>query len=61
MKTIRDERGRLKATIIENGNVVYVRDQHGQLKGEFIKSANKTYDGRGRYFGNGDQLLNLLN
>ena len=61
MKNIRDEKGHLRGSIIENGNVVYIRDEHGILKGHYIKSANRTYDGKGHYVGDGDQLQRLLN
>jgi hypothetical protein len=60
MKFIRDNRGRLIGQIIENGNVIYIRDGQGHLKGQFIKPADKTVDGHGRYVGNGNQLLRLL-
>lgn len=60
MKYIRDEMGRLKGQIIENGNVDYIRDEHGHLKGQHIKSSDKTYDGQGHYVGPGDQLLRTL-
>ena len=60
MKIIRDERGRIKAQVVENGNVTYIRDEQGRHKGQYVKSADKTYDGRGRYVGNGDQLLRLV-
>lgn len=60
MKVIRDEMGRLKAQIIESGNVVNIRDEHGHLKGQYLKSSDKTYDGQGHYVGPGDQLLRTL-
>lgn len=61
-KYIRDNRNRLigQRIDIENGNVSYMRDEKGKLKGQYIKSAHRTYDGRGHYFGLGDQLLRTL-
>jgi hypothetical protein len=60
MKYIRDATGRLKGQTTECGNVTYIRDEGGRLKGQYIKSADKTYDGKGRYVGQGDQLLRIL-
>lgn len=60
MKFIRDGQGKLKGQIVESGNVVYVRDGHGQHKGLYIKTADKTFDGKGRFAGSGDQLMRLL-
>ena len=60
MKIVRDEMGRIRAQIIESGNVVFIRDEHGRLRGNYVKSADKTYDAHGRYVGSGDQLLRLL-
>ena len=60
MKIIRNEKGQLVGQIIESGGVAYLRDEHGHLKGQYHKSADKTFDGRGHYAGNGDQLLRML-
>ena len=60
MKFIRDATGRLTGQVIENGNVAFIRDGQGRLKGQYLKSVDKTYDGKGRYAGNGDQLLRML-
>ena len=57
---IRDGKGRLIGQIVENGDVTYIRDGQGHLKGQYIKSSNKTLDGNGRFAGNGDQLLRML-
>lgn len=59
-KFIRDEMGRLKGQVIENGNVTYIRDEQGRLKGTHVKSADKTFDGKGHYRGPGNQLLRML-
>lgn len=59
-KFIRDNMGRLKGQVIENGNVTFLRDGQGQLKGTHVKSADKTYTEKGRYVGPGDQLLRTL-
>jgi hypothetical protein len=60
MKFIRDNKGRLIGQVQECGNVTFIRDGNGKPKGQFIKSANVTLDEKGRYFGNGEQLLRLL-
>ena len=60
MKNIRDEKGRLIGQVVENGNVTYIRDGEGHLKGQHLKSADKTFDGKGHFVGNGDQLLRCL-
>lgn len=57
---IRDGQGKLVGQVIDNGNVTYIRDGAGHLKGQHIKSADKTFDEKGRYAGNGNQLLRLL-
>ena len=60
IKYIRDATGRLKGQTTECGNVTYIRDENGKLKGQYNKSADKTYDGKGRYMGPGDQMLRTL-
>ena len=59
-KFIRDEKNKLIGQVIESGNSVYARDGRGNLKGQYVKSANKTFDGRGHWVGDGDQLLRML-
>jgi hypothetical protein len=59
-KLIRDEKGRLIGQIVESGNVSYLRNEMGTLKAIHVKNCDKTYDGQGRYVGNGDQMLRKL-